>query len=320
MPSMPLAHVSWAVADNDQRKACDGFFLDVFGAETAYEMLVTPETAAMGLDREERLMMISDTMVIPIAAAGAGLAEDSPIGGMLRRSAAPMRWLGVALKVADLSNADPWMRSKGFKLHYDPGMEAHYFLISRAQLLGMRMEVIKQDLPNDPRRDPLWTPAKWRDDHPLGIEGLQSIGLSVATLAEARALFAQRLEWPEVNSRDVPGDDAACAAFAMGDTVLEAMEGRSEDGAVARHAREVKGIYCITFKVRSARAAADYLRGKGLPLVGDTADRFAIDPARAFGRLIYFTENEIPGYPPLGSRLGEPAVFPVCETGSAPAS
>ncbi len=315
MPSMPLAHLSWAVADNEERKACDAFFLDIFGAETAYEMLITPETSAMGLDREERLMMIGDTMVIPIAAAGAGLADDSPIGGMLRRSAAPMRWLGVALKVADLANADPWMRAKGFKLHYDPGMEAHYFLISRAQLLGMRMEVIKQDLPNDPRRDPSWTPAEWRDEHPLGIEGLQSIGLSVPTLEDARALFAERLEWPEVNARQLPVDRAACAAFAMGDTVLEAMEGHGDDSAVARHARDVKGIYCITFKVRSARDAASYLRDRGLPLVGDLADRFAIDPGHAFGRLVYFTENEVPGYPPLGSRLGEPAVFPATEPG-----
>lgn len=312
MVAMPLAHISWAVADNDERKACDAFFLDVFGAETAYEMLVTPETAAMGLDREERLMMIGDTMIIPIAAAGAGAEEGSPIGEMLRRSAAPMRWLGVALKVADLAEADPWMRARGFKLHYDPGMETHYFLISRGQLLGMRMEAIRQDLPGDPRRDPAWTPAKWRDEHPLGIEGLQSIGLSAPTLAEARALFADRLDWPEVNARDLPGDEATCAAFLMGDTVLEAMEG-CDGSVVARHAREVKGIYCLTFKVRSAASAADYLRGKGLALIGDPADRFAIDPRQALGRLIYFTESEIPGYPPLGSRMSEPAVFPTLD-------
>ena len=61
---MPLAHVSWAVADNAARQACDAFFLDVFGAEIAFEMLVTPEAAALGLDREERLMMVGDTMII----------------------------------------------------------------------------------------------------------------------------------------------------------------------------------------------------------------------------------------------------------------
>ncbi|HEX7750970.1 MAG TPA: glyoxalase [Novosphingobium sp.] len=307
---MPLAHVSWAVADNAARQACDAFFLDVFGAETAFEMLVTPEAAALGLDREERLMMVGDTMIIPIAPAGPALEAGSPVGEMLRRSAVPHRWLGVALKVADLPAADAWMRARGFAPQYDPGMEAHYFLIARHQLLGLRMEVLAQDLPNDPRHMPGWTPAWWRDTHPLGIEGLQAIGLSAPSLDEARAVLADRLEWPEIGTRPLPTDDADCAAFAMGDTVLEAMVGHGPESLVARHAREVKGIYCLTFKVRSAEAAAAYLRGKGLALVGDTADRFAIDPAQAFGRLIYFTENAVPGYPPLGSKLTRPAVFP----------
>ena len=38
--------------------------------------------------------------------------------------------------------------------------------------------------------------------------------------------------------------------------------------------------------------------------------RFAIAPEEAQGRLIYFTQNVPAGYPPLGSRLGEPAEFP----------
>ena len=169
MVAMPLAHVSWAIADNADRPVCDAFFLDVFGAQTAFEMLVTPETAEMGLDREERLMMISDTMVIPIAAAGKGAEPGNPIGEMLRRSSGANRWLGVALKVADLPSADAWLQARGFKLHYDPGMEAYYFLIGRGQAMGMRIEVLVQDLPGDPRRDPEWTPAYWREEHPLGM-------------------------------------------------------------------------------------------------------------------------------------------------------
>lgn len=310
MVAMPLAHVSWAVADNDVRKACDAFFIDVFGAQTAYEMLITPETAALNFDREERLMMIGDTMIIPIAPAGGGTSPDSPLGEMLRRSAAPHRWLGAALKVADLGRAAAWMQERGFRPHFDPGMEDHYFLISRSQALGMRIEVLAQDLPNDPRNDPAWSPAHWREDHPLGIEGLQSIGVSAPSLAEARALFADRLDWPELGTRNLPGDDATCAAFAMGDTVLEAMEGLGGNFPVARHAREVKGIYCLTFQVRSAQRAADYLHARGLPLIGDVSDRFAIRPDRAFDRLIYFTDRAISGYPPVGSKLREPGVFP----------
>jgi hypothetical protein len=308
MPAMPLAHASFAVPDNDFRKACDQFFIDVFGAETAYEMLITPETEKMGLDREERLMMIGDTMVIPIAAAGSGLSKDSPTGEMLRRSAAPMRWLGVALKVADLKAADAWFRKRDFKLHYDPGMEEHYFLISRGQAMGMRIEVLQQDLPGDPRRDPAWTPAKWLD-HPLGIEGLQAIGISTESVDDAGELFAEKLGWIEMEHRELDDVDADCAPFLMGDTVLEALESRTDRSMLAKHARDIKGIYCLTFKVKSAPAAADYLRGKGLELVGNVADRFAIRPDQCFGRMIYFTDKTPPGYPPVGSKLGEAGKF-----------
>jgi catechol 2,3-dioxygenase-like lactoylglutathione lyase family enzyme len=309
MPAMPLAHVSWAIADNEERKACDAFFIDVFGAETAFEMLVTPETKDMGLDREERLMMIGDTMVVPISPAGSGLSPDSPTGEMLRRSAGPMRWLGVALKVADLKAADKWFTKKGFKLHYDPGMETHYFLIGRGQAMGVRIEVLAQDLPGDPRRDAVWIPAKWRDEHPLGIEGLQAIGISTESVDDAGELFAEKLGWLEMEHRELDDIDADCAPFMMGDTVLEALESRTDRSALAKHAKTIKGIYCLTFKVKSAPAAAEYLRGKGLEIVGNVAERFAIRPDQCFGRMIYFTDKTPEGYPPLGSKVREPAKF-----------
>lgn len=306
MVAMPLGHVSWAIADNADRPACDAFFAEVFGAQTAFEMLEMPETAHLQLDREERLMMVGDTMLIPIAPAGRGVAEGNPTGDMLRRNAGFGRWLGLALRVPDVVQAAAWMQERGFRLHYDPGMEAVYFLVPRGQVMGVRLELLAQDLPGDPRKDSGWTPAFWRDAHPLGIEGLQSVGVSASSLAEARGLFAGRLEWPELAGRFLPGDNADCAAFHIGDTVLEAMCPRDPVSPLAAHLASTKGIYCITFKVRSAEAAAAYLRGKGLELVGQVADRFAIRPDQAHGRLIYFTGNPVAGYPPLGSQLYQP--------------
>lgn len=294
----PLVHVSWALADNAQRPACDAFFREVFGAQTAYEILVTPETEKLGLDREESLLMIGDTMVIPIAPAGPGTVEGNPLGDMLRRSAAPGRWIGLALKVADLGKADAWFAARGFRRFYDPGMEAHYFLVPKGQMLGMRLEIVKQDMPNDPRRDPAWRPC---GDHPLGIEGLQAVGVSTPSLAEARALFGDGLEWPAIGERDLP--EGRCAAFAMGDTVIEALEGAPGSSA-ARYAAEVKGICHLVFKVRDAAAAAARLRSRGLPLIGEVEDRFAIHPDAAHGRLIWLTGQIPPGYPPVGSKLG----------------
>ncbi|MBW8783894.1 MAG: VOC family protein [Novosphingobium sp.] len=309
MVAMPLAHVSWALLNNADRPACDAFFMDVFGAESVFEMLMA-QLAGSGFDREERLMVIGNTMLIPIAPAGPGEHPDSPIGGMLRRNAVRGRWLGVSLRVADLKAADAWFRARGFRLHYDPGVEDKYFLIGPRQVMGMRIEVMTGELPNDPRVRPGWHPEKWRDEHPLGIEGLQSIGVSVSDLEEARDLFAGRLDWPGVSVRSLEGDDADCAAFGMGDAVIEAMQPRSSDSALAQHVRDVQGIYCLTFKVRSAEAAADYLRRLGLNLIGELDDRFAIAPDQAWGRLIYFTENTVEGYPALGSKLTQPAEFP----------
>lgn len=134
--------------------------------------------------------------------------------------------------------------------------------------------------------------------------------MSVPSLDAAREVFAGKLEWPEISTRTLPGDEAECAAFAMGDTVIEAMAGTGDASPVARHCRDVQGIYCLTFKVKSAQAAADYLRGKGLTLEGEVDDRFAIAPAEAYDRLIYFTERTVDGYPPLGSRMRQPAEFP----------
>jgi catechol 2,3-dioxygenase-like lactoylglutathione lyase family enzyme len=305
MTTLPLAHVSWAVATNEERQQCDAFFRDVFGAETAYEMLMTPDAETMGLDREERLMMIGDTMIIPIAAAGPGLSPQSPTGEMLRRNAGSMRWLGLALKVPDLKQTAARFEAQGFKLHYDPGMEDIYFLVGRKQALGVRLEIMAHDLPNDPRLNADWSPARWRDDHPLGIEGLQSVGVSAPSLEAARACFGERLELCELGQRRLPGDNAECIAFNLGDTVIEAMVPSDDTSPLANHLREVQGIYCITFKVRSAKAAADYLRGKGLAIVGDEVDRFAIRPDQAFDRLIYFTENAVTGYPPPGSKIAD---------------
>lgn len=309
MVAIPLAHLSWALADNANRKPCDAFIIDTFGAETAFEILITPETEKMGFDREETLMLVGDTMLIPIAPAGPGATPNSPIGEMLRRSAGPNRWLGVAIRVDDVRAAAAWFEGRGFKLHYDPGAEEIYFLIGRSQVLGLRIEVLGQDLPGDPRIAPGWKPMRWRDEHPLGIEGLQSISVSTPSPDAAREIFAGKLDWPEIGTRVLPGEDATCVSFNMGDTVIEATCPEDPASELAHHVREVKGMCGMTFKVRSAEAAAAYLKAKGFDLVGDLATRFAIRPDQAFERLIWFTQNEVPGYPPLGSQLREPALF-----------
>jgi Glyoxalase/Bleomycin resistance protein/Dioxygenase superfamily len=311
MPNIafPLAHISWAVPDNVTRKACDAFLTDVFGAETAFEVLMTPQAEAMRLDREETLMVVGDTMLISIAPMGAGLQPDSVIGTMLRKHARPGNWIGIALSVDSLDAARAWVQSRGFAPRSYAGMEDRYFLLNRDDTLGMRLEFLHGKLMNDPRVKPHWNADWWRDSHPLGIEALHSIGVSCPSLDSARQIFGGKLGWPELSSRLLPDEGAVCASFLVGDSVIEAMQPLSAESPLAWHSQHIQGIYCLTFKVRSVPAAVTYLRNKGFELIGDRETRVAINPDQAFGRLIYFTQQPLASEHPRKTMLGQPAQF-----------
>lgn len=310
MTGLALAHISWAIADNAMRPACDAWFIDLFGAETAFEMLVTPETEIYRFDREERLMVVGDTMLIPIAPAGQGAQAGNPLGDMLRRSAGLNKWIGLAFRTGDLKAAAAWFTARGFSLHYDRGMEDKYFLITKRQALGVRIEVMQGELPNDPRVKPDWSSQRWTDDHPLGIEGLISVDVSVPSLDAARACFGDTFELPMLAQRDLPGEAARGAAFLAGDLVVETLCPTSDDSDLAAHVRDHAGMCGITFKVRNALAAADYLKERGYSLIGRPETRFAIPPKRAYGRLIWFSEHLPQGWPALHSLIARPEAFP----------
>jgi GNAT superfamily N-acetyltransferase len=297
MPAFPFIHVSFAVRDEATRLRWDKFVRDTFAGVTMYEVLTTPEAERLKLDRHQTLLAIGNTVVYAAAPAGAGLSSDSQIGNMLRGLADQDAWTGIAIGVADLDAAREWVRARGWSPRSYPLLEDRYFLLDRAETLGMRLEFLTGALDNDPRLKEGWNPLWWRDEHPLGLEGLQSIGVSTQRLETARAIFADKLGWPEISTRSLPG--ARCASFLIGDAVVEAMEPVDPGSRLADHARAVRGIWCLTFQVRSAPAAADYLESKGLELFGDRQKRFAIAPEQACGRLLWFTEERVPGYPEI---------------------
>lgn len=297
MTTFPFIHVSFAIADEAKRIAWDRFVHDVFAPVMMYEVLTTPESERLQLDRHQTLLAIGNTVIYAAAPAGEGLLPESKIGNALRMLAANDSWVGIAIGVADLDAAREWVRARGWSPNSYPLLEDRYFLLDRTDTLGMRLEFLAGALDNDPRLKPGWDPMWWRDEHPLGLEGLQSIGVSTLHLETARKIFGRKLGWQEIASRTT--EEARCASFLIGDAVVEAMEPLDSASNLYTHARDVKGIRCLTFQVRSAPAAADYLVSKGLKLIGDPQERFAIDPDDAFGRLLWFTDCKAEGYPEI---------------------
>ena len=297
MVDLKLIHVAWALSGSKARRACDEFLLDVFGAQTGYEILMSPERVGTGTAREESLLVVGNTMLIPIAPMENAAGSDETIAKMLEFHARYGMWIGIAVRVDDLAAADRWCRSLGFECKYQPGMQDIYFVLDRNATLGMRIEFLGIDLPNDPRIPPDWDATWWRDHHPLGIEGLQSVGVSVESLDKASETFAGKFGFREIGCRRLEDEPADCASFLIGDCIVEAMCSTRPDTDLARHARDIQGVYCVTFKVKSLKAAADYLNGKGLRLLGDLNHRFMIDPDQAFSRRIYFSGERVPGDP-----------------------
>jgi catechol 2,3-dioxygenase-like lactoylglutathione lyase family enzyme len=295
MAAIPLAYICWAVADNRIRKGCDALMEEIFGGELLYEVRESPETLALKLDREQSLYAIGNTVLCSVTPAGPGLGPQSVIGTMLRNHLKTDMWIGLALSVADLDAARAWVRARGFEPRSYTGLEDRYFLLNREETLGVRLEFLRGSLRNDPRLRDDWTPRNWSDTHPLGIEGLQSIGVSTPDLEEARDLFVDRLGWPETGQRKLPDESAHCASFLMGDAVIEAMVPVERDTPLHRHCLDVRGIYCLTFQVRSAPDAARWLRAKGFNLIGDTARRFAVEPTQMYGRRFYFSDESVAG-------------------------
>jgi len=294
---LQLAHLNWSIAGNSRRKACDKFLLDVFGAQTGAEILMTPDNVGTGIAREESLLVIGDTMLVPIAAYRGGSEGDDPaVTALLERHAVDGQWIGIALFPDDLQAVARWCRDLGFEPIYRPGLEHVYFVLDRDKTLGMRFEFVKA-LPNDPRFAPDWDAGWWKDAHPLGIERLQTIGLGVTDLKQARDLLTGKFGFPEVATRKRPDEPADCVDFHVGGVLVEAMQPTDSSSALAAHVRDVGGIYGITFKVKSLSAAAAHLRGQGLRLIGDTKTRFLIDPQQAFTRRIYFEERVLDGDP-----------------------
>jgi hypothetical protein len=101
-----------------------------------------------------------------------------------------------------------------------------------------------------------------------------------------------------MGERDLAVEGAKVAAFRVGNKkpfVLEVMQPVAKDTLLADWtAKFQQGIYSVTFKVRSLARAAEYLQSKGLRLVGDLKQRFTIDPARLYGGVFTFVEQELP--------------------------
>jgi catechol 2,3-dioxygenase-like lactoylglutathione lyase family enzyme len=283
-----ILHMTHVAADTPARRELERFYLEVFGAQTYYEA-----RPVEGLERDETLILIGGLCLIPQSSTN--LESEQ---GRLRASFAG-RFAQMAIKVPDTESTEAHFRKHGLNaicLH--PVYKKIFFMSDPKETVGVRYELCAVEMPNDLRMRPGWTADWWRDSHPLGIEKLASVATATADLAKASKFYGEVFEFNSLGQRDLPEEGAKVAAFKTGSKVpfvIEVMEPAGKGTPLSDYvAKYGGGLYSVNFKVKSLGKAAEYLKSKGLRLVGDEKRRFNIDPRDCFGVTFTFVDQDVP--------------------------
>lgn len=288
-----LLHITHAVENNRRRAELENFYLDVFAAQTFFEA-----RPAQGLERDETLILIGKTQLIPQAPSD----ENAPVAKAIKAYAPGLK--GMAMKVANLRKTDAHLVRNGLHLNYtDPMFRDVFFLTRPEETLNFPVEFCQVEMPNDLRLRPEWSAQWWRDVHPLGIEKLSSIQSATGDLEAARRFYSEVFEFRLIGEGTLEEEASKVARFFAGDFVFEVLSPLDKGTPVADLVdKRGGGIYALSFKVKSLSRAADYLRSKNLRLLGDRNKRFTIDPRDAFGARFTFVGEELPNDPRIGQR------------------
>jgi methylmalonyl-CoA/ethylmalonyl-CoA epimerase len=275
-----LIHLTHVIEDNDKRREAERFYLDVFAAQTFFDARPMP-----GLERDETLTLIGKTQVIPMAP----IDEVSTMAKDLRRYAPG--FMGIALKVENTRAVRAHLEGKGLRPIAAPGFEDAFVLTRRQESCNVPYEFCAVEMPNNLRLRPEWSSDWWRDVHPLGIDGLVSVGTAVSDLDAAAKFYSDVFSFELAGKGEIKSEGARAVVFRAADLVLEVMQPIKSGTPLADFIeRKRPGFYSINWKVKSLPKALEYLKSKGLHLI-DGLERTTLDPRDAFGARHTFAEK-----------------------------
>jgi catechol 2,3-dioxygenase-like lactoylglutathione lyase family enzyme len=246
-----LVHVNQLV---DDFAAARAFYARVFGAQEYWT----------GHDEAERrdasLFVVGDVCIELFAPRD----RTSLLGASLQRFG--NSWHSLEFQVADLEAARAALVERGVRIPtYRPG---EFLMVHPGDCHGLLLELCPLEMEGDPRIEPGWSAAPWRDEHPLGVAGLHSVGVAVRDLPAARDWLTGLLGTTPAYQESRPGIGADVVGVPMGDTVLELVAARVPESPVADYVgRFGQRLRSIELGVRDVAGAVAHLEGAGLRVV-----------------------------------------------------
>lgn len=206
-------------------------------------------------------------------------------------------YIGVEYQVGDVAQAREICRSLGIRILSDAG---EYFFTHPADGFGISFELYDRDWhgtdPPFPEFAPVRPSSYWRNEHPLGVTGLDCIRVAVHDLDAAAAFFATALGAQVGRREERPQLGAVAASLVLADTTVEllAPTGRGEiERFLDRYGQRIRST---VFRVRNLHDAERHLASLGIALAaGDDQRSRLLDPERNHGlRFELATEARVP--------------------------
>ncbi|MEM7656369.1 MAG: methylmalonyl-CoA epimerase [Bacteroidota bacterium] len=99
---------------------------------------------------------------------------------------------------------------------------------------------------------------------------VEHIGIAVADLAQAEALYAQLLKQAPYKREEVASEAVLTSFFQAGETKIELLEGTTPDSVISRYvAKKGPGLHHVAYEVADIHAEMDRLRESGIRLLNE---------------------------------------------------
>lgn len=251
-----------------------------------------------GENRDAAFVTVSDAYIELFAPRDANDAQPASNGGRyIQRSGEGLANFGWLIS-SDVAEAIRYCEAQGYPVVPVAGMTTAAFFVHPRHAQGMMLEFADSTIPEDPRAQPGWA-ARWRDEHPLGIERMHAVSFAVRDL-DAAIRFLQTVAGATlVHQGENAAGDRESAYLWVVDHMIEVMRGTSPETPIGRFI-EANGprIHSVAFRVRDPRRASGFLDSLGLrndlALDGRSV---AVDPRDLLGARYVFTDTAIPNDP-----------------------
>jgi extradiol dioxygenase family protein len=252
--------------------------------------------------REASLIAIGDAVMEPMMPARAAELRNQSVKKFHDRFG--QHFHSIAWYVDDVGAVSTQLDKHGLRLfnivgkQIKPPHNAAAIWTHPKETHGQLEFALAGDYTIDPRLQPSWSNAFWRERHPLGIERVSHITVAVRDLAAAKRLYCDILGAKLIHEEESAGRKKSAFAAVGEDTVVELAQPLSPSSPEGRDMeRNGEGIHALVFKTGDLAKAKEFLESKRLRPQMDDSDSIALGADQAFGMVIGFTRRALPNDP-----------------------